>query len=91
MPTPARLLMLSKAKRLLGHVIPGVVRPLHILWNQVIGCFCIVLALWPVPSAIRQWGKEGSGPHLALTIPFVLIMGWFGISSFWRARKISKP
>jgi hypothetical protein len=83
--------MLSKAKRLLGHVIPGVVRPLHILWNQVIGFFFIVLALWPVPSAIRNWGKEGSGAHLALTIPFVLIMGWFGISSFWRARKISKP
>jgi hypothetical protein len=83
--------MLSKAKRLLGHVIPGVVRPLHILWNQVIGFFFIVLALWPVPSAIRNWGKEGSGAHLALTIPFVIIMGWFGISSFWRARKISKP
>jgi hypothetical protein len=83
--------MFSKAKRLLGHVIPGVVRPLHILWNQVIGFFFIVLALWPVPSAIRNWGKVGSGAHLALTIPFVIIMGWFGISSFWRARKISKP
>ena len=50
----------------------------------------IVLALIPVPSVIRNFGKEGSGPQLALAIPFVLIMGWFGISSFWRARKISK-
>ena len=56
----------------------------------MIGFFFIVLALLPVPSAIRSFGKEGSGAHLALTIPFVLIMGWFGISSFWRARKISK-
>lgn len=82
--------MLSTAKRFLGHVVPGIVKPVHILWNQVIGFFFIVLALMPVPSAIRSWGDEGSGPRLALTIPFVLLMGWFGISSFWRARKISK-
>jgi hypothetical protein len=82
--------MLSKAKKLWDHVLPGIVRPIHILWNQVIGFFFIVLAVLPVPSAIRNLGKDGSGAHLALTIPFVLIMGWFGISSFWRARKISK-
>lgn len=80
----------SKGKKLLAHVLPGIARPITILWNQVIGFFFIVLALLPVPTAIRNWGKEGSGAHLALTIPFVLIMGWFGISSFWRARKISK-
>ena len=80
----------SKGKKLLGHVLPGITRPITILRNQVIGFFFIVLALLPVPTAIRNWGKDGSGAHLALTIPFVLIMGWFGISSFWRARKISK-
>ncbi len=82
--------MFSTVKRFLGYVIPGVVRPMHILWNQVIGFFFIVLALVPVPSAIRNFGKQGSSAHLILTIPFVLLMGWFGISSFWRARKISK-
>lgn len=82
--------MLSKTRQLLKHVLPGIARPIHILWNQMIGFFFIVLALIPVPSAIRNFGKEGSAAHLALTIPFVLIMGWFGISSFWRARKISK-
>jgi hypothetical protein len=82
--------MFRLAKRFLGHVIPGVIRPLHILWNQVIGFLFLVLAVLPVPSAIRNWGKEGSGAHLALTIPFVLLMGWFGITSFWKARKISK-
>ena len=82
--------MYSKVKNFLGYVIPGVIRPIHILWNQVIGFFFIVLAVLPVPSAVRNFGKEGSGAHLALTIPFVLLMGWFGVSSFWKARKISK-
>jgi hypothetical protein len=82
--------MFSLAKKFLGHVIPGIARPIHILWNQVIGFLFIVLALVPVPGAIRSFGKEGSIARLALTIPFVLLMGWFGVSSFWRARKIDK-
>ena len=89
MPTDPKK-VLSLGAKLMRHVIPGVARPIHILWNQVIGFFFIILALIPVPSAIRSFGKEGSGAHLGLTIPFVLIMAWFGISSFWRARKISK-
>ena len=80
----------SKAGRLAGHVARGVARPIQIIWNQVIGFFFIVLAVIPIPSAVRNFGKEGSGAHLALTIPFVVLMACFGISSFWRARKISK-
>ena len=56
----------------------------------MIGFIFIVLALIPIPSAIRSFGKDGSAVRLSLTIPFVLIMAWFGITSFWRARKISK-
>ena len=82
--------MISKAKKLLSYVLPGVIRPIHILWNQVIGFVFLVLAVLPVPSAIRSFGKEGSVGRLVLTIPFVVLMAWFGISSFWRARKISK-
>lgn len=82
--------MMGLVKRFLGHVLPGVIRPIHILWNQVIGFFFLVLAVLPVPSAIREYGKEGSGKRLALTIPFVLLMAWFGISSFLKARKIGR-
>jgi len=82
--------MFALAKKFLSHVMPGVIRPIHILWNQVIGFFFLVLALLPVPSAVRVWGKDGSGPRLALTIPFVFLMAWFGVSSFLKARKISK-
>jgi hypothetical protein len=82
--------MFSKAKRLIGFVLPGVIRPVHILWNQVIGFFFLVLAVLPVRSIIRDWGKDDGLPRLALEIPFALLMGGFGVHSFLRARKISK-
>jgi hypothetical protein len=82
--------MFSMAKKFVGHVLPGVIRPIHILWNQVIGFFFIVLALLPIHAIIRDWGKDDAGPRLALEIPFALLMAGFGLHSFLRARKISK-
>jgi hypothetical protein len=82
--------MLSKAKRLMGYILPGVIRPIHILWNQVIGFFFLVLAVLPIRSIMRDWGREDGFPRLALEIPFAILMGVFGLHSFLRARKISK-
>jgi hypothetical protein len=81
--------MFGTAKKFMVHVIPGVARPIHILWNQVIGFFFIVLALLPVNYIVKDW-RKGTTPRLALEIPFALIMAGFGIHSFLRARKISK-
>ena len=82
--------MFKLARKFLGHVIPGVIRPLHILWNQVIGFFFLVLAAIPVPSTLRDIHNPESYPKLWLTVPFILIMSAFGVSSFLRARKISR-
>jgi hypothetical protein len=82
--------MFSKAKKLMGYVLPGVIRPIHILWNQVIGFFFLVLAVLPARSIMRDWDAADGGPRLALEIPFAVLMGGFGIHSFLRARKISK-
>jgi hypothetical protein len=82
--------MFSTAKKFIGHVMPGVIRPIHILWNQVIGFFFIVLALLPIHAIVRDWGRNDNGPRLALEIPFSLFMAGFAIHSFLRARKISK-
>lgn len=82
--------MVAVARKLLHHLLPGVIRPLHALWNQIIGFFFIVLAILPVPSAVKSYGEPGSWPRLALTIPFVVLMATFGISSFLKARRISR-
>lgn len=81
-------------RKFLSHVVPGVVRPLHILWNQIIGFFFICLALGTIPSLIRTWrtfdGQAQSLFRLGLTLMFAVIMGAYGIFSFLRARKISR-
>jgi hypothetical protein len=82
--------MFSKAKQLMGYVLPGVIRPIHILWNQVIGFFFLVLAVLPIRSIMRDWSRDDGGPRLVLEISFAALMGVFGIHSFLRARKISK-
>ena len=81
--------MFALIQKFLGHVIPGVVRPLNILWNQVIGFFFLVLAVFPMPTAYRSF-NEGNMPRFLLAVVFIIIMAMFGISSFWRARKISR-
>jgi len=48
----------------------------------------------PIPSAIRTYRdlEKGGGNivRLIVTVPFVIIMAGYGISSFRRARKISR-
>ena len=68
-------------------MLPGVIRPIHILWNQVIGFVFLVLAALFGYRVIR--GKEPPGLQL-VGGAFVLLIAWYGISSFLKARKISK-
>jgi hypothetical protein len=84
------LAMFSTARKFIVHVAPGIVRPIQILWNQVIGFFFIVLAIMPANYIRKDWSKPGTGPRLALEILFTIVMAGFGIHSFLKARKISK-
>ena len=79
----------------LGHVLPGVIRPLHALWNQVIGFLFLVLALSPVPSIVRNVRTYQSDPEslfrIVLSATFTLIMLYFAVTSLLRARRITRP
>ena len=80
--------------KFMHHVVPGVIRPLHALWNEVIGFLFIVFAVvaaFYVVRAIRNFeGDVESLVHIVLPALFGLVMGYFGVSSFLRARKISR-
>lgn len=79
---------------LYGHVMPRVVRPLHALWNEVIGFLFIIFAVvagYYVFNAVRHFeGDVESLVHIILPGLFGALMAYFGISSFLRARKISR-
>ncbi len=80
--------------KFLGHVLPGVIKPLHSLWNQVIGFLFFaftVVAIGYVVRAVQAFdGNFESLVHVAMPALFALVMGYFCVSSFLKARKISR-
>ena len=83
--------MISK---FMSHVVPGVIRPLHTLWNEIIGflflIFTFVSALY-VYRAVRAFEGDIDGLfRIILPGLFGLVMGYFGVASFLKARKISR-
>jgi hypothetical protein len=86
--------MPGMVNRFLGHVLPGIIRPMHALWNEVIGFIFIVLAIWAAPSAWRNVrlvdGNSESLFKAVISVGFALLMAYFGISSFLKARKITR-
>ncbi len=86
--------MSSIGKKFIRHVVPGVMKPVRILWNEFIAFVFFALAILAVPSAYRHIknfdGEPASFFRIALTCAFALIMFVFGIGSFFRARKISR-
>ena len=75
--------------KFLGHVVPGIIKPVHALWNEVIGflflCIATVFGFQAVRSAMHH------ELFRTLLAGFcTLLLGWYGVSSFLRARKISR-
>ncbi|MCC7496719.1 MAG: hypothetical protein IT160_04020 [Bryobacterales bacterium] len=86
--------MFRLAQQFIHHVLPGVMRPLRILWNQIIGFVFLVLAILAASRAIRSWHSAGQNENaifeLILSAIFFLIMASFGVGSFLRARRINR-
>jgi len=80
--------------KFLSHVMPGIIRPLHALWNEVIGFLFLVFAAisgFYVFRAVRNFeGNMESLAHVVFPALFGVVMAYFGISSFLRARRISR-
>ena len=85
---------IARGRQFLRYVLPAVIRPLRILWNQIIGFVFLVLAIWAIPRSVKSVREFNGDPEsffrLLLTALFVLMMAGFGIYSFWRAHKVPK-
>jgi hypothetical protein len=81
-------------QRFVEHVVPGVVRPLRVLWNQMIGFVFLVMGSAAIPSMVRNVrsysGDAESLFRILLTGVFAALMAYFAVTSFLRARKISR-
>jgi putative Ca2+/H+ antiporter (TMEM165/GDT1 family) len=75
-------------------VIPEVVRPARVIWNQAIGALFIILAVPAVMKALQLYRElerdPRSGFGLILSIIFAIVMASFGIASFIKARRIAR-
>jgi len=83
----------------LQHVVPAVLKPARTLWNEVIGFLFICLAVIFGFGTVRSYMDfSKAAPDTAMGYLFRVIMGtfctfivlWYGISSFVRARRISR-
>jgi len=68
-------------------------RVLGILWLEVTGFVFLVLALIGGLALSREYAKYEAGTtgpgKVILAVCFTVMFGWFGVSSFWRARRKS--
>lgn len=91
--------VLSQPGTFLKHIVPAIVRPIHALWNEVIGFLFLSFATvfgFRTISYFKQLQRAtdaavGSALLRVCMAGFcTLLLGWYGVSSFLRARKISR-
>ncbi len=91
--------VLSQPGTFLKHIVPAIVKPLHALWNEVIGFLFLSFATifgFRTVTYVRQLqhstDANATGALLRVVMAgfCALLLGWYGVSSFLRARKISR-
>jgi len=83
----------NHARRFAQHVVPEVVRPARVIWNQAIGALFILLAVPAILKTVQLFRSFQTDPKsgfgLGLSLIFVVVMLFFGIGSFMKARRIA--
>lgn len=92
----AKSVKVSHAQKFAQHVVPEVVRPARIIWNQAVGAIFLLFAVLFFGNAMRYFdGPQGPDTRNIVALLFSLFMGgimaFFGIGSFLKARRIGRP
>ncbi len=86
--------MWTLVKQFMSTVVPAVIKPMRVLWNEMIGFVFIVFAVMIIGSTIRRWNEfDGSMSTILLfaaSVFFFFVMAGYGLYSFFRARKINR-
>lgn len=91
----ARSYKKGDAQRFAQHVVPEVVRPARVIWNQAIGAIFLLFATLFLGNAVAYYRQMATDPNRTVAFGFSLFLGilmaFFGIASFMKARKIGRP
>lgn len=86
--------MVGAGKQFLKHVLPAVIKPLRVLWNEMIAFLFLAFGILVAFSTWREFtgGRQASGSPMILFAGggFALLLLFFGITSLLKARKISR-
>ena len=84
----ARSVRVDHARRFATHVVPEVVRPARIIWNQAIGAIFLLFAI----SFFAYAGMHRENPAGIVGAIFLgSVMTFFSLTSFLKARRIGRP
>lgn len=82
-----RSVRVNHARTFAQHVVPEVIRPARVIWNQAIGAIFLLFALSFSGYAVTQ----SRNPAALIGGLFLgLVMTFFGVISFLKARQISR-
>jgi threonine/homoserine/homoserine lactone efflux protein len=77
------------AGQFIKHVVPAIAKPARALWNQVIGFIFICLGV-SFGFTVLRYARRGEAFQVIVSSIATLLMLYYGVSSFLRARKISR-
>jgi hypothetical protein len=82
-------LTVQQGRMFLKHVVPAVVKPMHCLWHQVIGFLFFCLGIICAFRSVTFY-RHGQWVQLIFVASGTLLLLFYGLSSFLKARKISR-
>jgi type VI protein secretion system component VasK len=84
----------STVNKKLANKWGALLKPFRVLWNQMLGLLFLLFAALMLPYMWSAWQELPTKPdalgRLAIGGLFFLVMLFFGISSYWRARKLER-
>ena len=90
----AKSVRVEHARKFATHVVPEVVRPARIIWNQAIGAIFCLFALLFFGYAVKYYNALTSPSPNPVGLAFSAFMGaimlFFGWGSFRKAQRISR-
>jgi hypothetical protein len=83
-------LALRHGQEFVKHVAPAIIKPVHTLWNEVIGFLFLSMGVLIGVRTFRGIARHDDFFMIVLGSVGTLIMLWYGVSSFRKARRISR-